>query len=214
MKWAEIYQEICNNLHINCARDKEASLLLSSFQPDAEKLLQLLNHYRNRDFTVIGPHGGKFYSGNTNIIIVADSAIDRVQNTPHLIVTDLDGNLHKILDYFHSGSILCIHAHGDNINQMASFMPMVGSSFIGTSQVPEEKYLMNIEGFTDGDRAVIMADRLGAKTIRLDGFNFSEPVEKKNSRDKNLKLKYAEMIIRSVVERRTGRTCTIIPKFF
>lgn len=214
MKWAEIYQDICNELHINCARDKEASVFLSSFHPDSEKLLHLLNHYENLDFTVIGPHGDKFYSRNATITIVADSAIDRVQNAPHLIVTDLDGNLNKILEYFHSGSILCIHAHGDNINQMASFMPMVGSSFIGTSQVPEERSLINIEGFTDGDRAVIMADRLGAKTIRLDGFNFSEPVAKKNSTDKNLKLKYAEMIIRGVVERRTGKACILIPEVF
>jgi Uncharacterized Rossmann fold enzyme len=214
MNWFEIYREICTDLHINCEDDAEASRLLSSFHPRSESLLHRLSHYVNRHFTVIGPYGGRFYARDNSIIVVADSAIERVQVAPHLIVTDLDGNLSKILHYFYSGSTLCVHAHGDNLNQMTSFMPFVGSSFIGTSQVPGEKSLINPEGFTDGDRAVIMADRLGAKTIRLDGFNFSEPVEKRNSRDKGTKLKYAEIIIRDVVWRRTGKKFLTIPEVF
>ncbi len=194
--------------------DIEASRLLYSFNPHNASLFRILGHYYGKNFTVVGPSGGTFYSANDNIVIVADSAIGRVQGVPHIIVTDLDGNVPEIVKRFQSGSLLVIHAHGDNMDSIKSFVPLFHSSFIGTSQVPGEKHLTNLEGFTDGDRAVKLADLLGAETIRLDGFNFKEPVKKEFSTDKTLKLQYAEILIREVVKRRTGTESPNIPEVF
>ena len=46
-----------------------------------------------------------------------------------------------------------------------------------------------ISGFTDGDRAVFLADHFGAARIRLVGFDFETP----NAKDRDLRLKQRKL---------------------
>lgn len=82
---------------------------------------------------------------------------------------------------------------------------------MGTTQSKPLKNVYNFGGFTDGDRAVFLAIKLGAKKIILAGMDFGEKITKysrpKLSRDveeadeiKKLKLKYAEKLIEWIVD--------------
>ena len=214
MKWEITYRKLCEELNINCSRDIDSENLLSSFNSNGEVIVSKLMRFRNRNFTIVGPYGNKIDKPNGNVVIVADSAIDRIGITPHVIVTDLDGNMERIIHFCKSGSIPLIHAHGDNINLIKKYVPKFGGIFIATTQVPGERPLMNLEGFTDGDRSVKLANLLEAKSIQLNGFNFIDPVYKKGSTIKAEKLKFAQEIILDVVRERLGTALDFIPHSF
>jgi hypothetical protein len=48
------------------------------------------------------------------------------------------------------------------------------SAVLGTAQTQPEPLLLNVGGFTDGDRAVFLAKEYGARTISAIGFDFSD----------------------------------------
>ena len=149
------------------------------------------------------------------VSVVADSAIDRFKYlVPDIIVTDLDGNLERIMSCWKDGTVLCIHAHGDNIKRIMEFVPALEGDFLGTCQSSKTENLLNLHGFTDGDRAVKLAQFLEAQTIRLDGFDFRTPVSKYGSRDKEKKLRFAEMIILDSASERNGKEFNFIPEVF
>ena len=89
-----------------------------------------------------------------------------------------------------SGCILVLHAHGDNIDRVKAVVPKL-SRFVATTQVKPFDRVYNFFGFTDGDRAVLIAKRLGAKSVKLVGFDFG-----KAKGIKLKKLKWAEFILR------------------
>ncbi len=123
--------------------------------------------------SVIGPsHPAEDPEG---YVIVADSALNYYGGRFDMIVSDLDGPIDRIID--NTGSIKVIHAHGDNIYKLRDTVPRLKGMVLGTTQSIPLKNVMNIGGFTDGDRSVIMGTLMGAKKIFIHGFNFSEPVD-------------------------------------
>jgi uncharacterized Rossmann fold enzyme len=212
-----LYNEICENLKINCSKDYESAVILNSYCGRNEEMIRKRRNFENKSFLIVGPEGKHLNPAELEeILIVADSAIELIPENivPHIIVTDLDGNMGKILKFHRGGSILVIHAHGDNIPELKTYLPKMNNSFIGTCQCEIVGNLLNLEGFTDGDRAVKLAQMLRAKSIKLRGFNFTKPVKKIGSRDKAIKLKYAEQIILDVVKSRTGVETDSIPEVF
>ena len=71
-----------------------------------------------------------------------------------------------------------------------------GPVVLTTQSVPENTVL-NFGGFTDGDRAVCIAQELGARRVLLEGFDFEHPNPKPGSDPavKLRKLAWAERII-------------------
>jgi len=77
---------------------------------------------------------------------------------------------------------------------------------MGTTQGDPESYdhLHNFGGFTDGDRAVYLADRFNARTISLIGFDFTNEVgeysfaKRKNREIKLKKLQWCKSLIDSL----------------
>lgn len=69
-----------------------------------------------------------------------------------------------------------------------------------TTQSAPESTVFCFGGFTDGDRAVCIAQEMGARRVVLEGFDFSEPCPKDGSDPavKLRKLRWAERIIRSL----------------
>jgi hypothetical protein len=96
---------------------------------------------------------------------------------PDVIVTDLDGIVGDIVSAQQQGSMIVIHAHGDNIEQLKKFVPEF-SAAVGSTQVAPRPNVYNFLGFTDGDRAAFLAAVMGAKTIVLAGMDFGSTVGK------------------------------------
>lgn len=69
------------------------------------------------------------------------------------------------------GCVLVIHAHGDNVELIKEIVPEL-NSFVATTQAEPFDRVYNFGGFTDGDRAAIIAKEFGARKILLHGFEF------------------------------------------
>lgn len=136
-----------------------------------------------------------------SIIWAADGATTaclEASIVPHVIVTDLDGNMSDILHCIKEGSIPIVHAHGDNMDELQEYVPLFNGSFLPTCQCRTPQGLYNFGGFTDGDRAVCAAAALGAREITLYGFSFDRVGKysfHSNDDIKIRKLRWAKRII-------------------
>ena len=146
------------------------------------------------------------------ILIAADgttTALLEEDIVPDIIVTDLDGDMDSIIKSNKMGSILYVHAHGDNIEKILKYTDKL-DKIIPTCQCKPFGYLKNYGGFTDGDRAVhIAVYALHVKKIILAGMDFGDVIthysrpEIHNDLEladdfKKKKLYYAEKLIDSL----------------
>ncbi len=141
--------------------------------------------------------------------IAADAATETLMEMgllPHIIVTDLDGGVEKQLEAAAAGTIIVVHAHGDNIKAIEDYVPKFEGKIMGTTQGSPFGLtnVQNFGGFTDGDRAVFIADEFSASKINLVAFNFREPARKGEDRDEEVdeaeemkakKLSWASVLI-------------------
>lgn len=109
-------------------------------------------------------------------IVAADGAIAGLHEAglrPDLIVSDLDGDLERLVTLNSEGTPVALHAHGDNVDQMRTWVPRLPGPILGTRQTPGPvpSRILTPGGLGDGDRAVFLASRLGASRIRLVGFD-------------------------------------------
>lgn len=146
------------------------------------------------EVNVIGPYNTPREVSGFNI--VADSALKFYEGEFHMVVTDLDGPIDRIIDASRDGKIIVVHAHGDNIGKIIDIVPHLGGFLLGTTQSIPVRKIKNIGGFTDGDRSVIMGMCMGAKSVKIYGFDFDRPVDD----PKDLKRKKM-VIARSIIEK-------------
>jgi len=201
--WKPIYDKIAKDLNISKNADKQAANILNKLlkKNSNEKLNDIIN---GREVVIFGagPSIESFLESYKNIIsdkikITADGATSAlIENNilPDIIVTDLDGNISDQINANSKGSITIIHAHGDNIDKIKKFVPKFKGNIIGSTQIDPSNYenINNFGGFTDGDRAIFLADYFKAKIIYLIGFDFNGKIGKysfSEYKDKNLKLK-------------------------
>ena len=147
------------------------------------------------------------------VLVAADGATTALVEqrvSPDIIATDLDGNLDDILLANLRGANIVIHAHGDNMDKIASLSSFF-NNVLGTTQAQPVGNLYNFGGFTDGDRALFLAVALGASEITLAGMDFGEIVTKysrpnletdiaKADEFKRKKLAYAEKFTQWICE--------------
>lgn len=146
------------------------------------------------------------------ILIAADGATTALLEEniiPNIIVTDLDGNMDSIIRSNNLGSILYVHAHGDNVEKIEKYFDKL-DKIIPTCQCKAFGSLENYGGFTDGDRAVhIAVYSLFSKKIILAGMDFGDIITnysrpnlvtslQKADSFKKKKLIYAEKLIDSL----------------
>lgn len=146
---------------------------------------------------IIGPYNPPKNLDGFNI--VADSSLKYYEGDFDMVVTDLDGPIDKILLASNQKKWVVVHGHGDNMDKLESFVPKLKGNLLGTTQSIPVGKIRNIGGFTDGDRAVIMGICLGAKEIRIYGFNFEKPVDE----PKELKIKKMSLG-REIIEKFTN----------
>ncbi len=145
---------------------------------------------------VLGPLIKESYHDTT---IAAGSALSQAVDAgcePTLLVTDLDGDIALQLKYNSEGVPAVLHAHGDNIDAIIEWAPKFRGHVISTCQCEPPEDIFNFGGFTDGDRAVFIADHFRADEILLNGWDFENPVTSSgNEEGKKKKLEWAKRLI-------------------
>ncbi|KYH39753.1 MAG: hypothetical protein AYL32_015020 [Candidatus Bathyarchaeota archaeon B26-2] len=198
--WLEKYLEIAEIMGYDVARDRWAAenfaktLRARSIEPPLDDLRRLLfkkpvivfgagptlDDHVDRLLRIF-PEAFKRFT-----LISADGATQALVErgvSPHIVVTDLDGDVGAILSAARRGSIIVVHVHGDNVEKVTRCMGEIFSvtrRVLGTTQVEPVPPLQNFGGFTDGDRAVFMAASYRASAIVLIGMDFGKVVGRRS----------------------------------
>ncbi len=141
--------------------------------------------------------------GTAGTLIASGSSVRRLLAMgirPDVVVTDLDGPIEDQMQCSAEGALTFIHAHGDNQDLVRRYAGLFRGPVILTTQSTPDTVVANYGGFTDGDRAVCIAQEFGATSVLLLGFDFAHPNPKEGS-DPSVKLRklaWAERIIGSL----------------
>lgn len=108
----------------------------------------------------------------------ATTALLRNALLPSLVASDLDGRLSDIKTANERGSVVAIHAHGDNIERLKRHASSFRGPVLCTTQVAPRRAVYNFGGFTDGDRCAFIAEHVGATRLILAGMDFGVIVGK------------------------------------
>jgi uncharacterized Rossmann fold enzyme len=176
--WEPHYREIVEYFGFDRAADEEAARILASLL-DRDNLLSLASLTDGNEVTVCGnaPCLKDELGKITGIVFAADAAaevLDSFGICPDVIFTDLDGATDRFIDLNNDGTIIVIHAHGDNIPLLKHWVPLFKGKVVGTTQAAPLPHVYNFGGFSDGDRAAFAADELGASHIILIGFDLDD----------------------------------------
>ncbi len=168
------YYQILSDFGFDEEKDREAARLMHSLAGD--KLLDkeiIRNKVEGREVAIIG--GAVKDEIDAETIITAGKSIlkwieisDRI---PDIHVTDMEEDTEILVELENKGCLLILHAHGDNMDRIREVIPKIGR-FIGTTQHIPFNRIYNFGGFTDGDRAAIIAKEFEAARIILHGFQF------------------------------------------
>ncbi|WP_321506198.1 6-hydroxymethylpterin diphosphokinase MptE-like protein [uncultured Methanoregula sp.] len=177
-EWEPHYLEILDYFGFDRAGDEEAGRLLSTLL-ECDNLLSLASLVHGNDITVCGnaPCLKDELGKISGIVVAADAAaevLDAHGIFPDAVFTDLDGATDRFIELNCEGTIMVIHAHGDNMPLLRHWVPRFKGKVIGTTQSTPLPHVYNFGGFTDGDRAVFAADELGASHITLAGFDLDD----------------------------------------
>ena len=207
-EWEPMYEAILRDFGFERYRDEECARVLDRLIDSRhveDILAELEGLLRNKVVAVIGARFEQL-SADVDIVIAADSSTSALLTQgrfPDVIVTDLDGELEHLKRANDQGTILVVHAHGDNLDRVQRWVPEFNGKVMGTTQAGPFGSLHNFGGFTDGDRAAFLAEHFHAKRIVLCGFDFSEPVEKEGSDPevKARKLEWGERLLHELAHK-------------
>ena len=179
--WDEYYVKILDYFGFSREDDEEAARLLSSILPGNDISL-LTDTISGSDIIVAGnapslPDDIKKTDFEGKIVIAADAAARVMKKggvIPNIVFTDLDGLDDDVLEMNEAGTILAVHAHGDNMPLVKSWVPKMKGPVVGTTQSTPLEHVYNFGGFSDGDRGVFAAYELGAKSVSLIGFDLDD----------------------------------------
>jgi len=116
---------------------------------------------------------------------------------PDILFTDLDGFPERDIEACRLGTIVVLHAHGDNTADLKEWAPRLTRNVVPTCQCRPWSGIFNWGGFTDGDRAFCALEHFKASGIILIGFDFSKVCGSKRTDPsvKMRKLEWARKII-------------------
>ena len=209
--WSSRYDQIRAEFGFPFEREVAAADLLESLLPESartdplERLRPLLE---GRTAVVVGlaPRSGPPPlwrlppSPRAPALIAADGATATCLDAglvPTIVVTDLDGPVPSEVAANRRGSVVVIHAHGDNQPALSEWVGQFPGELVGSWAGPPRPHLLNVGGFTDGDRAAYLADHLGAERVLLWGFDFARtaPTDPVAHEQKLAKLTWAERVL-------------------
>jgi 2-amino-4-hydroxy-6-hydroxymethyldihydropteridine diphosphokinase len=198
--WYPYYLIIARLLNIHIQRDFLNSLNLSTLKPSELMDPKCFRKIQNNKALVIGAgpsieegtvqnyileicncskgKSNTVMSENMVVVIAADGATEMCLDLgiiPDFVVTDLDGDYKSLTRADSGGSVMVVHAHGDNFDKITTRVPNL-SNVIGTTQNFPLKNVYNFGGFTDGDRSVSLAVEFLAREILLVGMDFDSKI--------------------------------------
>ena len=179
-EWEPHYREILDYFGFSREDDEAAARMLASLVT-RDDLVALSTLCRGNDVTVCGnapclKNELKTITGSS-VVFAADAAADVLLINgirPAAVFTDLDGASDCLLDMNAAGTIVVVHAHGDNIPLLKHWVPKFTGPIVATTQSVPLPHVHNFGGFSDGDRAVFTADALGARSITILGFDLDD----------------------------------------
>ncbi len=204
-EWDPIYEQILRDFGFTRAADESAahvlSALLTAKGSSNLPLARLDRVIYGRDVIVCGKaptllkdlRAGKI-SGNETVI-AADGATSVLLSQgviPAVIISDLDGAISDLRLANAMCAIIVVHAHGDNVDKLEAYVPLL-NRILGTTQAHPLSNVFNFGGFTDGDRAIFLAEARGARRISAIGFDFSD---RNVTPRKMKKLKWAKRLLK------------------
>ena len=139
-------------------------------------------------------------------LLAADGAALRCLEAglvPDIIVTDLDGPVAAEVAASAKGATTIVHAHGDNVPALERWVPEFMGELAGSWAGPPGDGLIDVGGFTDGDRAAYLAEHVGSPRILLWAFDF-EHVDRGEGASpgrKRSKLRWAERLLLDLAAR-------------
>ncbi len=174
-EWEPLYQEILQYFGFDRAEDEKAAFILSTLarRDDIGLLRDLCG---GTHVTVCGnaPCLPSELDQVRGVVFAADAASEVLLARgirPDAVFTDLDGATDRYLSMNNEGTVMVVHAHGDNIPLLSYWVPRFEGPMVATTQARPFDRVYNFGGFTDGDRAVFAADSLGAAGITIIGFD-------------------------------------------
>ncbi len=184
--WEPWYLWITSALGLSVPMDYEAAQKLDVMIKDRASKADVIEKILRGNLVIVvgaGPSLEKsievISEKSLGIIVAADGACSKLLEVgivPHIVITDLDGNIDDIYECWCKGSFVVVHAHGDNISALETHTQKFTGKIIGTTQTKPIGCLYNFGGFTDGDRAVFMSLELGCKAVLMIGMDLSSKV--------------------------------------
>ncbi|MEM1732426.1 MAG: 6-hydroxymethylpterin diphosphokinase MptE-like protein [Desulfurococcaceae archaeon] len=225
-EWLHIYGHLIKNkLALSFQLDQKSTSILSNIlsrKSNSITVETLFEKISNRSLAIVAGCADSIYRDlelliertmdpkkRGDILIVSANGATKILLdmgiTPDLVTTDLDGDLNALVTASSKGSILAIHAHGDNIDKLAN-VELFNGPLIGTTQVEPLPFVYNFGGFTDGDRAVHILFHAGYRRIALIGFDFTRvfncPGEMvKDANTGFSKLEIARYLLKRLIDR-------------
>jgi len=216
LEWAPSDAAIRAEFGYRVEDDRATARLLHALVPPTNRLRDLAPLVRDRrDVLVLGcgPSLDRLPAdaAGPGPVVAADGATSWMREhglVPAIVVTDLDGEPDDLAWAAKAGAAMVVHAHGDNADAVRDLVPMLGPRLYGTYQgppMPGLAPLANLGGFTDGDRALLLCEHLGARGARLEGFDFASQPSKYAHRwdphTKPRKLMWAKRVVEGVTQR-------------
>lgn len=177
-EWEPHYREILEYFGFDREGDEEAARILASLL-DRDNLISLVTITDGNEVTVCGnaPCLKQDLAAVHGVVFAADAAAEVLDDAgirPDAVFTDLDGATDRLIEMNRQGTIVVVHAHGDNIPLLKHWVPRFPGRIVGTTQAAPLPHVHNFGGFTDGDRAAYAAHELGASHITLAGFDLDD----------------------------------------
>lgn len=212
-EWLKWYDKIRAKFGYSIVNDQNAAKILSNIIRGRITLDLLKNKIYNQDVIIFGSGTSleyfDAYDKLKGVLIACDGASEALLEhkiKPDIVVTDLDGDHKSLLEADRLGSIMVVHAHGDNINLMLNLVQRF-KHCIGTTQVKPLDNVYNFGGFTDGDRAVFLADAFRARNIILIGMDFGSEIGRYSKSKVNKLVKIEKFkIAKELLEYLSSRT--------
>lgn len=183
------YPRIARTLGLSAEADTQAARLLEELSDDVRTCEdEARRMIEGRTCVVFG--AGPTLRDSFNrvsldgcVSVAADGAarifMEQGRSPPNVLVTDLDGGDDVITWCAMNGSIVVVHAHGDNKDALRRLIPILlekEARLILTCQVGSFAKIRNFYGFTDGDRAAWFCHAMGAARIVLVGMDFGSRI--------------------------------------
>ena len=210
-EWEPVYEAILDSFGYDREGDERARDLLATLltgQPCS--LASLEEHFQDATVALAAPTPtlreelSTLEEADVVVAISGATATLRSAGVPiDLAVSDLDKEPETLAELTDEGTPVAVHAHGDNVEELREWVPQFDSTAVlPTTQAEPTEVVVNVGGFTDGDRGAFLADALGADCLTFAGWDLTD---RSVGPEKRQKLQWASRLLYWLEHRREER---------